>query len=76
LINLVYIFWLFVWHLVLKEVSEGKVTVHDRVEIINLDAVLKYYRFLMMTHETWKSAYDTFSRDYSSFFLALEPPAT
>lgn len=73
-INLVNVFWLLVRLLTWKEVSEGEVTVHHRVEIINFYAVLIHHRLLMMAQEAWESAHYALAGRTSSLLFTLEPP--
>jgi hypothetical protein len=56
--------------------SKDEVTVHGRVEIINLDAILEDNSLLMMAQEAREPTDDSFSRDYPSFLLTLESPTT
>ena len=73
-INLVYIFWLLVRLLTWKEISEGEITVHHRVEIINFYAVLIYHLLLMVAQEAWEPAHYALTGRTSTLLFTLEPP--
>lgn len=74
LIYLINVFWLLVRLLTWKEVSEGEVTIHHRVEIINFYAVLIHHRLLMMAQEAWEPAHYALAGRTSSLLFTLEPP--
>jgi len=73
-INLIYIFWILIWHLPWKEIPENEVTIHNGVEIINFDTVLIDDRFLVMTKEARKPSNNSLARGASSLFFTLESP--
>jgi hypothetical protein len=57
-INLIDVFRLFIRYFAWKQIPEGEVTVHYGILILDLDAVLKHSRFLMVSKEAWELAHD------------------